>query len=70
MKSEWTKPPSGAAPAASVKASIDWLCFRRSFIETLAFIGTGGFVLAITLAFIAWLALMPSIGFLWLVGWL
>lgn len=53
------------APAAS-----GWPRFWRSFVETLAEIGAFAIIAATILGFIAWLALMPSIGLLWLVGWL
>lgn len=63
MKSEWTKPPSDAA-------SFKWSVWRSSFTEMLAEFGEYALAAVIIMAFISWLAFMPSIGFLWLVGWL
>lgn len=48
--------------------SSGWPRFWRSFVETLAEIGVYAIIAATVLGFFAWLALMPSIGFLWLVG--
>ena len=62
MKSEWTKPPT--------TAPFNWSVFRNSFTEMLAEFGEYALAAIIIMAFISWLAFMPSIGFLWLVGWL
>lgn len=70
MKSEWTKAPNGSVRPTSVRAGAKWPLWRSSFTEMLAEFGEYALAAIIIMAFISWLAFMPSIGFLWLVGWL
>lgn len=47
-----------------------WPRFWRSTVDVLHETLVYAIIAATILGFFAWLALMPSIGFLWLVGWL
>jgi len=53
-----------------IMASINWPAFWRGFTEGFALCGAITLTLALIAAILAWQLVFPTIGLLWVVGWL
>lgn len=49
---------------------INWPAFWRGFTEGLALCGAITLIMALIAAILAWQLVFPTIGLLWVVGWL
>lgn len=65
MSSPWTAPIPDC-PAPKPRGQTHWPAFWLGFNDALATCGT----IALVGLAILWLSILPSVGFLWLVGWL
>jgi hypothetical protein len=56
--------------APTKQAPINWPAFRRGFLDGLSTCGAVFIAVAFIAAIAAWQLVFPTIGLLWVVGWL